>query len=161
MTTKAAEETFRKAMQTLDKNGVSKEALALFEAAITLDARASGDRGKPRYRSYYGMCLALEANKFRDGLALCRKAAEEEFYSADLWMNLGRVEMEFGNRDEAHEALLRGFRLAPQDRRFLQQLEILGRRRPPLLSFLGRRHPLNVMFGRLTHRFSRPQDDQA
>jgi tetratricopeptide (TPR) repeat protein len=161
MSSKAADETFRKAMQTLDKNGLNKEALALFEAAVTLDARSTGNRGRPRYRSYYGMCLALEGNKFRDGLALCRSAAQEEFYSADLWMNLGKVEMEFGNRDEAHEAFLRGFRLAPHERGFLDQLEILGRRRPPLISFLSRRNPLNVMFGRLTHKLSRKADDQS
>ena len=158
---KGAEETFKKGLKALREHK-AREALALFEAAVTLASRSSQD-GKvdPRYRSYYGLCIALDAGKFRDGLALCRRAAEDEFYNHEVWLNLARVEMETGNKEEAHTALRRGLHLAPRRERVKYErfLEVLGMRRKPFFSFLGRTHALNVLIGRLTWRMGNKQGD--
>ncbi|MGD8375513.1 MAG: tetratricopeptide repeat protein [Acidobacteriota bacterium] len=151
---KPAEESFKKALLAF-QNRKPKEALALFEAAVTLDSRSQTDGPvDPRYRSYYGLCLAMQGGKVREGLTLCRKAAEQEFYNHSIWMNLGRVELEAGNRAEAHAAFRRGFHLAPAAERkaFRRMLEIAGMRRKPFFSFLPRSHPLNRFIGRLTWR---------
>ena len=157
---KAAEESFKKGLEALGKNR-QLEAMALFEAAVTLDARANQDsKGNPRYRSYYGMCLALEGRKYRDGLVLCRKAAEEEFYNHEVWFNLGRAEMEAGNKSRSHQAFIRGLHLAPgkEKKRFQRNLQILGLRRNPFFSFLPRRHFLNTIVGRLTWRLNKEDE---
>ena len=152
MSNKAAEGSFQRGLHALRARGRETEALALFEAALTLDARANGNSGEAKYRSYYGMALGLFGGKIRQALPLCRKAAEEEFYNPEIWKNLGKLEMEAENKVEAHEAFVRGLRLAPGDAELRQLLVILGRRRKPILSFLPRKHPLNVMLGRWTYR---------
>jgi len=152
MSSKAAEGSFKRGLEALRAQGREKEALALFEAALTLDSRATGSSGEARYRSYYGMALGLFGGKIRQALPLCRKAAEEEFYNPEIWKNLGKLEMEAENKPEAHEAFVRGLRLAPDDAEFRHLLIILGRRRKPILSFLPRKHPLNVLLGRWTYR---------
>ena len=152
MTTKAAEGSFQRGLAALRAKGRETEALALFEAALTLDSRANGNSGEAKYRSYYGMALGIFGGKIRQALPLCRKAAEEEFYNPEIWKNLGRLEMEASNKAEAHEAFVRGLRLAPGDAEFRQLLIILGRRRKPILSFLPRKHPLNVLLGKWTYK---------
>lgn len=159
--TKAAEESFKKALAAYQSRK-KVEAMALFEAAVMLDSRAKQDgQVDPRYRSWYGMCLALEGGKFREGLSLCRKAAQEEFYNHQVWLNLGRVEMEAGNKRQAHEALRRGMHLAParEKKRYQHLLDVLGMRRKPFFSFLNRNHPLNVFFGKLTWRHRKREED--
>ena len=153
---KPAEGSFRKGMEALKLKN-DKEAMAFFEAALTLDLRKmSNHSGQPRYRSYLGLCNAITGGKLRDSLELCRKAANEEFYNSELWLNLGRVETTAGNKWKAHEAFVRGYRLArAKDRKqFLRFLDELGLRRPPVLTFLNRSHPINVMLGRMTFRKS-------
>jgi tetratricopeptide (TPR) repeat protein len=160
--TKSAEESFKKALEAY-RGGKPREAMALFEAAVMLDSRAKQDASvDPRYRSWYGLCLALEGGKLREGLNLCRKAAEEEFFNHEVWLNLGRVEMEAGHKEEAHEALRRGLHLAPgqQKKTFLHFLDVLGLRRRPFFKFLPRRHGLNVIVGRFTWRFGRKDDSE-
>ena len=104
-----------------------------------------------------GLCLALTRSKIRDGLLLCRKAAEEEFYNPELWVNLGKVELEAENKWKAHDAFVRGLHLATASLKdeIRQQLDLLDLRRPPIFSFLARSHPLNVWMGRLTYKSSR------
>lgn len=152
MTSKAAEASFARGLEAHRAKGREREALALFEAAVTLDARANGTNGAARYRSYYGLCLGLHGGKLRQGLFLCRKAAEEEFYNPGIWRNLGLLEMEAGNKSEAHDAFLRGLHLSPGDAELRHLLDVLGMRRSPVLSFLPRSNALNVFLGRLTYR---------
>ncbi len=158
---RAAEDNFKNGMAAFRDNR-AREAMALFEVAVTLDARKQQDGGKvdPRYRSFYGLCVAFQGGKFREGLSLCRKAAEDEFYNHEIWMNLGRVEMEAGNKEKAHDAFRRGMHLAPakQRKQFQRMLEVLGMRRRPFFSFLPRTHGLNRLIGRMSWR-DPPEDD--
>ena len=74
-------------------------------------------------------------------------------------VNLGRVEMEWGRKEQARAAFSRALRLAPT-KRIQRYLEVLGRRQRSALPFLRRSHPLNVLFGRLRHKyFRRPDSD--
>jgi len=150
---KAAEDAFTKGM-TAFRGQKAVEALAFFEAAVTLASRNMDGDVDPRYRSFYGLSLAFQAGKFREGLTFCRKAAEEEFYNHEIWANLGRVEMEAGHTERAHAAFRRGLHLAPARQRaqYYRLLNLLGMRRKPFFSFLRRQHFLNRWMGRLTWR---------
>jgi tetratricopeptide (TPR) repeat protein len=149
---KPAEETFRKGLEALHSSGGEKEAMALFEASLLLDSRHQNGSGQPRYRSYYGLCLATQGKKVREGLKLCRKAGEDEFFNWEIWFNLGKVEMAAGNRFKAHNAFLRALHLSPRKAEVRAYLQELGLRRPPVFSFLSRDHFLNRFLGRLTYR---------
>ena len=54
-----------------------------------------------------------------------------------------------GRRGYAYRALSRARRLAPHDAVIAHDLERLGQRRLPVLSFLSRAHPINVVLGRM------------
>ena len=151
---KPAEESFRKGLDSL-KHHRGKEALAFFEASLLLDSRARKTSGQPRYRSYYGLCLASTGGKMREALKLCRKAGEDEFYNWEVWFNLGKVEKAAGYPHKAHKAFVRALHYAPRNQEIRQELEDLGLRRKPVFGFLHRNHPLNKLMGHITYR--RPQ----
>lgn len=148
----SAEKSFNKGLQLLRRKGSGRECMALFEAALTLDRRAGNGAGQARYRSYYGLCLALRDGKVRDGLLLCRAAAKEEFFNPEMWLNLGRVQLAARNRRHAHKSFRRGYRLAPENEELRRELERMGVRRRPAFPFLDRSNPLNVWMGKLSSR---------
>jgi tetratricopeptide (TPR) repeat protein len=149
MLCRAAEMSFEKGLEILRGGGDGREAMALFEAALTLDQRSGNEYGQARYRSYYGVCLALRERKIREGLTLCQEAAREEFFNPEMWLNLGRVELTAGHRRKAYLAFTRGLRLAPEHKELERELGRLGVRRRPVFPFLSRANPLNVLAGRM------------
>ena len=56
------------------------------------------------------------------------------------------------NRYDALETLQAGLKYARRDVRLNLAINRLVERRPPVFSFLSRRHPLNRQIGRLRHR---------
>ncbi len=144
-----AEDSFQKGMAALD-GGRRREALAFFEAALELERR-SGGRRRPeaRYLSYYGLCLALEANDVREALRYCREAVTIEGYNSDIRCNLGRVLMLAGRRRDAYVSFVHGLRIEPSHRTILKALRGMGVRRRPIVPFLPRNNPVNVLLGRM------------
>lgn len=153
MLTPSAEESFLRGLQAFE-DGRRKEAMALFEAAIELERRLGRSRPQARYLSYYGVCLALENNDLREALRFCREAVTIEGYSADLRANLGRVLMRAGRRKEAYVNFVKGLRVEPRHPVILRSMRQLGVRRRPVLPFLSRANPLNVVLGRIRVRAS-------
>ena len=126
-------------------------ALAFFEAAIQQVMRA-GEKPTPRYLSYYGLCLALGKGQFSQAAETCRQAMELEFYSPDLYLNLGRVYCLEGNRAAAFNAFLGGLSLESQHPGIRREVQRMGIRRRQVLPFLSRSNPVNRLLGRLTPR---------
>ncbi len=69
-----------------------------------------------------------------------------------MYLNLAEVYATAGRRDDAVDALQSGLKYARRDVRLTIAMNKLTARRPPVLSFLGRRHPLNRQLGILRHR---------
>jgi hypothetical protein len=149
MLVQAAEDSFNQGLQALhDRRHL--EAQALFEAAVTISKRLANGVVQPRYLSYYGVCLATHSGRHHEGVEFCREATSRESYNADLYCNLGRSLLAAGRRREAFEALVRGLRLQAGHRGIHRTLRKMGRRRRPLIPFLSRSNPLNVILGRMT-----------
>ena len=77
-----------------DHHRLGRDALVNNEAATALEHFRSAhqiDRANPRYRSYYGLALALVERRFDRALELCRSAAKEEFFNPDLYHNLAPI----------------------------------------------------------------------
>jgi len=136
-----AEEHYRRGRDLLEQ-GRHADALAQFRTAHNLD------RANPRYRSFFGLSLALVERRFDRALELCRSAAKEEFFNPELYHNLGRVHLAFGFKAEAIRYLRRGLMIDPGNGAMTRDLEGLGRRSRPVLTFLPRRHPMNRLLGR-------------
>jgi Flp pilus assembly protein TadD len=144
----SAEESFKNGLRALSE-GRRREALARFEAALKLEQRSGPSHPQPRYLSFYGLCLALESGRLREGLEFCRDAAAIESYNPDIRSNLGRVLLQAGRRKEAYEHFRGSLSLQGNHPGGRQGLKMLGIRRRPPIPFLSRRNPLNVLLGRL------------
>lgn len=144
-----AEEQYRRGRELL-ASGQFPEALEHFRTAHNLD------RANPRYRSFYGLGLAMVERRFDRALELCRSAAKEEFFNPELYHNLARVHLAFGFKAEAIRYLRRGLMIDPGNGEMGQELRSLGMRRSPVLTFLPRRHPMNRLLGRLRRIWARP-----
>ena len=111
----------------------------------------------PFYLSYVGMLCAVAEKRFAVGERLCREALEIKCNHAQLYLNLAEVYHQEGRDGDAVKALRKGFISAGHDIRIRKALEkIGGHRRPPILSSLGRCHPLNRLLGSLRHRMIGP-----
>ncbi len=144
-----AEASFQEGVRLLE-SGRSRQALSPLKSAIEIERLGKhGDCRQARYLSYYGLGLCITRTDFRGALVLCRSAARLERQDAMIWWNLGRVALALGRRGDAYSALRRARRLAPHDSAIARDVEFLGKRRPPVLSFLTREHPVNVLLGRM------------
>lgn len=147
-----ADEHFRQGQTLLDQE-LAAEALEHFRAAHGLDSESA------RYRSYYGLGLALVERRFNKAVELCRSAVKDEFFSPDLYRNLAQVHLAFGFKAEGIRYLRRGLMIDPGSRSIIGDLERLGVRRRPVLPFLPRRHVLNRWLGRMRSTlFPVPED---
>jgi tetratricopeptide (TPR) repeat protein len=138
----SAEEHFQRGEIAL-AGGDAARALDHFQAANRLDPTS------PRFRSYYGLCLALADRRFDKALSLCRSAAKEEFFNPALYHNLALLHLSFGFKAEGIRYLRRGLMIDPGNEPIAESLRDLGMRRRTPLRFLSRRHLLNRWLGGL------------
>jgi tetratricopeptide (TPR) repeat protein len=112
------------------------------------------DPGNAKLRSYYGLCLGLVERDFQQSAELCRSAARQEFFNPSLYLNLGRLHLTFGFKSEGVRYLQRGKMIDPGNVEIEHELAELGRRDPPIIQFLPRRHILNRWLGLVRHHMS-------
>jgi tetratricopeptide (TPR) repeat protein len=143
-----AEENFRNGIRLLESRR-AREAAAHLRAAMDADDPA---RPQARYLSYYGLALCFTRSGRREALKHCRSAVGLEGHRPALWWNLGRVALSLGRRSEAYRAWQQGLSLQPDHAGMRKDLQRLGNRRQPVLSFLPRSHSINVMLGKLRTR---------
>ncbi len=125
------------------------------EALVVLRQLQTGlGKGRPEYnhvRSYYGYTLVCLGEQ-TEGLAVCRDAAESELNDPVVFYNLARAALRCGQRRLALHAIGLG-RVAGPDFAELERLRRrMGVRRQPVLGFLSRDNPLNIILGRMRHR---------
>jgi tetratricopeptide (TPR) repeat protein len=149
-----AEESYRRGKDQLDR-GEHQAAFEQFRAAHHVDP------ANARYRSFYGLGLALVERRFDRALELCRSAAKEEFFNPELYHNLARVHLAFGFKAEAIRYLRRGLMIDPGNGAMQDALRDLGVRRRPVLAFLPRRHPINRLLGRFVRLGGGTDEEEA
>ena len=137
------EKLFSRALNALAQ-GETTSALALLERALK-----QGDN--PSWHSYLGYCIAKERGQIKKGSDLCLASLELEPENPDHYLNLARVQVIAGQKNDALTALRKGMSVGGS-REILTLLEQLGNRKPPVLSFLSRDNPLNKWLGMLFHR---------
>ncbi len=131
-----------------------EEALTIFESQ--LPALTGGSISDKRVAasafSFYGLCIAMVRRKYAQAVEYCNVSLKANFMDPDHRANLARVYLERGERRKAVETLSAGLRLEPHNTQINLIFDRIGRRRPPVLGFLPRDHPLNVWLGRLRAR---------
>lgn len=108
------------------------------------------------YFSYLGFALAKQRNQIPQGIKLCRHAIKLEFFQTENYVNLARTcLLSEKYRREAFEAVRDGLRVDSENPELVELERQLGSRKAPVLSFLGRKNPLNRLLGSFRHLLSR------
>ncbi|MCZ6779690.1 MAG: tetratricopeptide repeat protein [Acidobacteria bacterium] len=142
---KESDELLQKGKYLLERNNL-EQAAVLFESALTLEQR-EGEDPSARLLSYCGYTLAFARKKYLDGLKLCKRAVEIEFFNPDLFCNLGDIYLARGDKKSAHKAFLRGLAISPEHSRLRSRMKEMGIRKRNIFSFLSRQHRLNSWIG--------------
>lgn len=100
-------------------------------------------------RSYLGFLLAARDGHYWEGLELCRKAVEAEFFQPEIQVNLARTYLLRERRREAVAALERALEIDPEHAGALHLHRLLGQRNRPAIPFLRRSNPINRLIGSL------------
>lgn len=122
--------------------------------AAVLDQRTPLDQVPGVVYSYLGYGVARYQNKLREGLKLCEHSLKIQYYEAENHWNLARVQALAGERQLAHQTIERGLKLDPEHAGLLATQKELGVRKKPIVWFLSRDNPINVLLGRLRHSMS-------
>ena len=145
----AGMEDFKECLKNL-RDGNPEDALLHVRRALGIAPK------NPFYLSYTGLLAAVAEQRFGDGEALCQEALGMRHNHAQLYLNLAEVYQQAGRPQEAIQVLEKGLVSAGRDFRIRRALEKIGMRRPPVLTFLHRSHPINAKLGRLRHRLTGP-----
>ncbi|RQW85623.1 MAG: hypothetical protein EHM79_11330 [Geobacter sp.] len=119
-------------------------ALKHFEEAAELDET-------PELISNLAYCLAKENQDFEQAISLCRSAFRDESWNSIHYLNLGRIYLLAGRRNNAIRTFRDGL-LHENNPRIKEELSRLGSRKYPVIASLPREHPFNHMLGKLFTR---------
>jgi tetratricopeptide (TPR) repeat protein len=162
--TKLSQETVHRKVQHAVRLAREKnygDALLLFEMYLPL--LSSNDEDEKRLlteaSSFCGLCLAMEKHRYAEALEYCTISLKRDIMNADHRANVALVYLERGDRRHAVKHLHEGLRLQSNHPRINEILDKIGRRRPPMLGFLARENPINVLLGKLrgTPKVQRPR----
>ncbi len=124
----------------------------LYWLTLAAGAREGADDLPALFYSYLGYGVARYQKQQQQGLKLCRRAIELEFYQPESFDFLARTHLLMGNRRAAYDVVERGFEVDSSHEGLLALRSELGERRPPVLPFLPRSHTLNRWLGKTRHR---------
>lgn len=119
--------------------GNTSEALECFTKLVAIERL-------PIYCSSLGYCLAKEKGDVKQAISLCNEAIRKEPKNSDHFLNLGRVELLAGRKSEAIRIFRMGLR-HERNREIISELEKLGIRNLPPITFLDRDNPVNKYLG--------------
>lgn len=134
----------------LTKEGRYSDALEIFEQL--LPQLSSQDVSEKRFlsnaSSFYGLCVAMVRRRYAEAVQYCNLSLKSQFMEPDHLANLALVYLERNDRSDAIENLHAGLRIQPNHARINKILDEIGRRQPPVISFLSRNNPLNIWLGK-------------
>lgn len=105
----------------------------------------------PVVLSCLGYCIVVERGQLAEGISLCRKALSLEPGNTVHYLNLGRIYLRTGDKEQAIAFFRQGLAHGNNDE-IRDMLKKIGTRRPPLFPFLERSHFLNKYSGLILSR---------
>jgi tetratricopeptide (TPR) repeat protein len=142
-----AEQIFKEGL-THYRNGYWGKALEKLREAVDLDKQNS------TYVAYLSLLVALATKGYDEAEKLGHLALKLDRKNVQAYLNLSEVYVRARRKGDAVEALREGLKFTKRDKRLLKALEKVGLRKPPVLSFLGRSHPINKTLGRMRYKLS-------
>lgn len=139
-----AQKEFDRAQQELDRNNVLA-ALACLERALSI-------RDDPFWHSRLGFCIAKQRGHLTRAFELCNSAIEHDPGNSLHYLYLGKVYLVAGNKFEALQSFRNGMRLGGSPE-LEEVLDVIGARKPPVITFVSRDNILNKYLGIILGRF--------
>ena len=124
----------------------------LYWLSLAAEAKSDADQLPALFYSYLGFGVARYQKQKEQGLKLCRRAVELEFYQPEGYYFLARTHLLVADRRAAFDVVERGLEVDSTHDGLLALRAELGERLPPVLSFLPRHHALNRWLGMARHR---------
>ena len=121
-------------------------------AVVHLRNAFEHDRANPFYLSYYGLAVARALENWPMAEGLCQAALRVSPDQPDFYLNLAEVFRRAQKLEDAMWVLNNGMHFTQRNARLARALRNLGIRRPPVISFLDRKHFLNRQLGKLRDR---------
>lgn len=137
--------------ETLVERGIARMGRGDFLSALVCLEKAAQGEVTPRVASHLALCLARERGQVQKGVALCRDAISREPDTTVHYLNLGRIHLLRGDKEEALSSFRAGLAHG-HDPAIVAELERLGNRKPPPIPFLKRSNPVNRYLGILLNR---------
>ncbi len=135
-------------------------------AALAAAREALGGpyEGDLLFLSYYGYLIAVVEKKVREGQKICwdviatlrdSSSTDKAFFYPVFYLNMGRAFTAGNSKKEAIEAFQEGLKYDSRNKELLTAMNQFGLRKPPVISFLDRSHPVNKRLGELRHRLTK------
>ena len=124
----------------------------LYWLGLAASAKEDSDDLPALFYSYLGYGVAKYQKQQLQGLKLCQRAIELEFYQPESYDFLARTHLLMGDRRAAYDVVERGLEVDSTHEGLVALRSELGERRQPVLSFLPRHHALNRWLGMARHR---------
>ena len=146
---------FAAEINTSLRNKNSKAALAAAKEALSIFPE------DPFFLSHMGHLTATVQRKPKEGCTACEKAIgiiarsaseDKDYFYPLLYLNLGKACLAGRQKKPALDAFYTGLKYDAGHKELLSSIQILGQRRPPVISFLDRSNPVNKFLGKLRHK---------
>ena len=120
-------------------------------SALSLFEKAAQREDRPIFSSFLAFCIAKERGQFQLAVTLCEKAKAREPHNTVHYLNLGRIYLIAGKKDDAIRTFREGLGYE-QDPKIIDELEKMGTRKPPFIASLKRSNPVNKYLGIILKR---------
>ena len=140
-----AVELFNKGRESF-KLGKTLEALAFFEKSLIIEP------GNPICQSFLGLCIAYERGQITEAKNLCEEALKKDPHTIENYLNIGKIYLKEKLIPEAIEAFRKGLEIDNKNPEIIEELQTMGLRKTPVISFLSRNNFLNKYLGIILRR---------
>lgn len=119
-----------------------------FETAQNHFEKASNnERSNALYMSYFGLACAFNKHEIGRGIDLCTTAIKRDPKNTLIYLHLGQIYVEAGNRKGAIRTFMRGLQFDGDDKLLNKALVELGAKQKSTLPFLKRSNIINRRLG--------------
>ena len=133
-----ADKLFIKGIEALDQDNTLL-ALSYFEKALNIEDSLI-------ISSYFAFCIAKERGQLSKAISLCENAIKNDPESSVHYLNLGRIYLLSNKREEAIKIFKKGLNYET-NQKIVDEMNRLGMRKTPVLSFLKRSNLINKYMG--------------
>ena len=124
------------------KDGLYTAALHVFDQSLEFTQN-------PVAMSYYAISIAAADGDHDKAVSLCLIAANKEFYSPDIYLNLGKIFLLNGQKSNAIKTFRKGLSYDTSGGMIMSEMKNLGLRRKRIIVFLSRQNMINRFLGKL------------